>query len=466
MLFNSAPFLIFLPALLALYFLLPHRFRWVLMLAASYFFYGYWKVEYLALIITSTIVDYFAARYIHRSTDSIHKKIGLAVSLFTNLGLLAVFKYAHWFMADVLHPISLVDENGLASFRSFWDFALPVGISFYTFQTIGYTIDVYYGKTNPENNPFKFALFVSFFPQLVAGPIERFGKLHPQLFEKQRFSHSNLQHGGRLILYGLFVKMCVADNVGPIVDQLFVQSENASQLQLLLGALLFGLQIYSDFHGYSLIAIGCARLFGIHLMDNFNAPYTSLTIREFWSRWHISLSTWFRDYLYIPLGGNRAGQAKLAVNILTVFVVSGLWHGANWTFVAWGAIHGAAYLLERILIPKNPSKWLQPIQWLYTTAVVFMAWVFFRSDSISDATNYIHRMVSGNSTGIDIQWDPLIISWIGLFLISDIHFKNSSFHVWLNGKNTAERWAVYALLLLGIMGFAGTVQHPFIYFQF
>lgn len=466
MLFNSLPFLIFLPSVVLLYYLLPHRSRWVMMLAASYFFYGYWKIEYLTLIIASTTVDYFAARLIYSSEALLKKRFGLAMSLVSNLGLLAFFKYSGWVVEDIIDPVIGLSQGQLHQFHTLWDFVLPVGISFYTFQTLGYTIDVYYGKTAPERNPLKFALFVSYFPQLVAGPIERFSNLQRQLFAHVDFDYKHFQHGGRLILYGLFIKMCVADNVSPFVDQVFTQSEDASSLQLIIGMLLFGIQIYSDFHGYSLIAIGTARLFGVHLMDNFNAPYTSLSIREFWSRWHISLSTWFRDYLFIPLGGSRDGRLKLAINVSIVFLVSGLWHGANWTFVVWGALHGAAYLLERWWSPNASSHPTKLLMWALTMCIVFVAWVFFRSADLMHAIDYLHYMVSSDSEGLNISWDPILPSLVGIFILSDLYFKDRSIHTWLETQSTLVRWSVYGLLLFFISGFAGTVQHPFIYFQF
>ncbi len=466
MLFNSLPFLIFLPSVVLLYYLLPSRSRWMLLLAASYFFYGFWKIEYLSLIIISTTVDYFAARYIHEQSSQLKKRIGLGVSLLTNLGLLAFFKYSGWFMEDVLFETSVIDSETLNSFNSFWDFALPVGISFYTFQTLGYTIDIYHGRVEPERNPLKFALFVSYFPQLVAGPIERFSHLHKQLFQDVKFDYRNLQKGGRTILYGLFIKMCVADNVSPIVDQIFANVEGARSLQLIIGMLLFGLQIYSDFHGYSLIAIGSARILGVELMDNFRAPYLSTSIREFWSRWHISLSTWFRDYLYIPMGGSKVGRTKLMINILVVFLVSGLWHGANWTFVIWGAMHGLAYLLERWFISRDTARWLDLFKWGSTMLIVFVAWIFFRSPSLTHASLYITEMIGGEGTGIDLDWEPYVASIAGIFILSDIRLRNTSFDQWIDERSVYARWTVYGLLLFFILGFAGTVRHPFIYFQF
>ena len=388
------------------------------------------------------------------------------MSLITNLGLLAFFKYSGWFLNDVLYPTSVINQEQVEGFRTFWDYALPVGISFYTFQTIGYTIDVYYNRTKPETNIFKFALFVSFFPQLVAGPIERFSHLQRQLFADHGFSYQLIQHGGRLILYGLFIKMCIADNLSPIVGQIFDHQDEASPLQLFTGMILFGMQIYSDFHGYSLIAIGTAQLFGIELMDNFNAPCTATSVREFWSKWHISLSTWFRDYLFIPLGGSKVSTIKLAVNILIVFLISGLWHGDNWTFVVWGAIHGFAYLMERWFISGNTPSWLKIPQWFVTMSIIFLAWIFFRSQSIIDASAYIMGMFGSESSGIEIEWNTIIISFLGVFLLSDLAFKDRGFNSWINDKSGVKRWAIYAFLIFSITGFAGTTNHPFIYFQF
>jgi alginate O-acetyltransferase complex protein AlgI len=465
-LFNSLTFLIFLPLVVAAYYLLPHRMRWVLLLIASYFFYGYWKVEYLSLIVLSTVVDFVAAQIIAQSSNTTKRRIALAISLCTNLGLLAFFKYAGWFVEDVLYASSLVAESSLMDFKQVWNFLLPVGISFYTFQTMSYTIDVYHGQVEPERNPFKFALFVSYFPQLVAGPIERFSHLHPQLFKRHTFSYASLQHGGRLLLYGFFIKMCVADQLSPIADQIFTQVDQASTWQLFVGMWAFGIQIYADFHGYSLIAIGSARLLGVELMDNFNAPYTATSIRAFWNRWHISLSTWFRDYLYIPLGGNQNGWLKWSISILAVFLISGLWHGANWTFVVWGALHGLAYLMERFFLKDTSSKWVAFPKWVVTMAVVFVAWIFFRSPTIEAALHYAVGLTGSGQAGIHLEWEASIIGIIGLFLLSDLAFRDRGFHHWMNRRSPVSRWAIYGLMLFLIAAQSGTVHHPFIYFQF
>ncbi len=466
MLFNSIDFLIFLPCVVAIYAILPVRMRWMLLLAASYFFYGFWKVEYLGLIAFSTVVDFFVARQLGKSERADQRKLLLIISLCSNLGLLFTFKYFNWFLDGVLFPIGILSEGTLNAIQSHWKLILPVGISFYTFQTMGYTIDVYYRKVKPERNLAKFALFVSFFPQLVAGPIERFAHLHTQLFKGSKITYDNFKHGARLALYGLFIKMCVADNISPMVDQVFGAIESASVGQRLLGMSLFAIQIFSDFHGYSLIAIGTARIFDIHLMDNFKSPYLSQSIREFWSRWHISLSTWFRDYLYIPLGGNRSGQLRLMVNILIVFIVSGFWHGANWTFIAWGALHGLGYLIEQRSWNSAAATRSIPglFRWFITLAIVVVAWVFFRSASIADAFSFLSFSPVNKNLELDIH--HLGIGFALLFLWSDVVFGRVGFHQWLEGKSTFYRWVVYALLIYFIAGFAGTVNHPFIYFQF
>ena len=468
MVFNSLAFLLFLPTVLLGYFALPHKYRWILLLLASYFFYGFWKIEYLGLIVFSTIVDFFISQFLEKTTDEQKRKIALGISLTTNLGLLFFFKYFNWFLDDVASPTELIPENVLNYWHVHFQFLLPVGISFYTFQTLGYTIDVYYRKTKPEQNIFKFALFVSYFPQLVAGPIERFSNLQSQLFDQHKLTYENLQHGGRFILYGLFIKMCVADNIANVVDSVFNDIGAHSSADLFTAMLLFGLQIFSDFHGYSLIAIGTAQLFGVHLMTNFNAPYTATSIREFWSRWHISLSTWFRDYLFIPLGGSRVSSMRWVVNILIIFIVSGFWHGANFTFLAWGAIHGIAYILETYTWNKSDpnNKLINAVRWVVTMTIVFVAWVFFRADSIQHALDFLSGLFRNGSIDSSLIYPPIIIAFIGFLMLSDFVFKDRNIHVWMNEQKFGTRWFIYAIMIYSILGFAGTVNHPFIYFQF
>ncbi len=468
MIFNSLPFLIFLPLCLLLYYALPHRYRWVFMLLASYFFYGYWKVEYLGLIAFSTIVDYSVGQFLESSEHEFKRKLALTTSILTNLGLLFFFKYFNWFLEDVVNPLGFIPDNAYSYWTQHFNILLPVGISFYTFQTLGYTIDVYKKQVQAERNIFKFALFVSYFPQLVAGPIERFKHLKTQLFTHHSFTYENLQHGGRFILYGLFTKMCVADNIANTVDQVFSDISSFDSFQLLQTMLLFGLQIFSDFHGYSLIAIGVARLFGVHLMANFNSPYTSLSIREFWSRWHISLSTWFRDYVFIPFGGSRVNQVRWTINILIVFIVSGIWHGANFTFFAWGAIHGLAYIIEKFTWNRlgTDKPLIKLLKWTWTMSIVCIAWVFFRSDSIEVATQFLNYMINGSEGHSDLIFPSFAFSFLGLLIISDIVFRDSDVHTWLGRQRFIIRWSIYSFMIMSILGFAGTVDHPFIYFQF
>ena len=467
MVFNSLPFLVFLPTVLLCYYLLPQKFRWILVLLASYFFYGFWKVEYLGLILFSTVVDFYVSQFLSKSEVAHKRKMALSISLLANLGLLLFFKYFNWFLDDVASPIGIIPENAVNYWNSNFQFLLPVGISFYTFQTLGYTIDVYNRQTKAESNFFKFALFVSYFPQLVAGPIERFSNLQPQLFAKHKFTYENLKHGARFILYGLFIKMCVADNIANSVDTVFLDISSYSSVSLFWTMILFGLQIFSDFHGYSLIAIGTAQLFGVSLMTNFNSPYSSTSIREFWSRWHISLSTWFRDYVFIPLGGSKVSKMRWMVNILIIFIVSGFWHGANFTFLAWGSIHGLAYILENYSWNKTESSsvLVKSLKWLTTMIIVFLAWVFFRAESIDQAFKFIARILENNA-GNELFIQPIVYSFIGFLLLSDIVFKNRNIHIWLNDQRASVRWFIYSLMLYAILGFAGTVNHPFIYFQF
>ena len=392
----------------------------------------------------------------------------LGLSITTNLGLLFFFKYFDWFLDDVANPLGIMPEFIYTYWTQNFNLLLPVGISFYTFQTLGYTIDVFQRQVKPERNIFKFALFVSYFPQLVAGPIERFQHLKSQLFARHAWSYKNLQQGGRLILYGLFIKMCVADNIANTVDLVFADITNYSSMNLGATMGLFGLQIFSDFHGYSLIAIGTARLFGVHLMKNFNSPYSALSIREFWSRWHISLSTWFRDYLFIPLGGSRVNKLRWILNILIVFIVSGVWHGANFTFLIWGGIHGIAYVIEKHTWLRIQSKnaVISSFRWIWTMSIVFIAWVFFRADSVEIGLSYLSSMIAGTEGTEELIFPSIALSFVGLLIISDYVFKDKDIHIWMSDKSMITRWSIYSFMLLSIFGFAGTVNHPFIYFQF
>jgi len=340
MLFNSLDFLIFFPVIVGLYFALSPKYRWVLLLGASYYFYMCWKAEYIILIVFSTLVDYFAARQMARIQEKKKRRPFLYLSLLSNLGLLFFFKYWNFFSGETR---ALLDSWNIMADVPTFQLLLPVGISFYTFQTLSYTIDVYNGKLEPEKNLGRFALYVSFFPQLVAGPIERATHLLPQLRQTFDFDYQRVVSGLQQMLWGFFKKVVIADRLAVYVNEIYASPGDENGLALLLATYFFAFQIYCDFSGYSDIAIGAARVMGYDLMENFRTPYLSKSIREFWSRWHISLSTWFRDYLYIPLGGNRVPQVRWFLNLFIVFVVSGFWHGANWTFLIWGALQEAIW---------------------------------------------------------------------------------------------------------------------------
>jgi D-alanyl-lipoteichoic acid acyltransferase DltB (MBOAT superfamily) len=430
-----------------------------------------WKVEYIFLIIFSTLIDYSTGIIMEKLPDKRSRLPYLVLSLCTNFGLLFFFKYFN-FASENLNL--LFDKFEIQHDVPLMNFLLPVGISFYTFQTLSYSIDVFFGRQKAEKHLGYFALYVSFFPQLVAGPIERFSRLAPQLKEKHTFTYDNLANGLRLILYGLFIKMVIADNLSGLVDKIYATPENYSSLDILKGVFLYSFQIYSDFYGYSIIAIGSAQLMGIRIMDNFRTPYLSKNIAEFWQRWHISLSTWFRDYLYFPLGGNRVKKARWLINILIVFVASGIWHGANWTFLIWGALFGVIYIVEKRINtlfkleqkhrPYSPGHIVLALK---TFIFVTFIWVFFRSQSFNDAIN-IFELLMNNNRAIETSLIIPNFIWVffSVFLLSDILLYNKRIDTWLSGLPFLGRWLIYGLFIFSIIVFAGVDNFPFIYFQF
>ncbi|RYM34143.1 MBOAT family protein [Brumimicrobium glaciale] len=471
MLFNTIDFVIFLPIAIFLYYLIPQKYRWIMLLTASYYFYMSWKVEYIFLIAFSTLIDYSTGILMEKSSTKRKRRLLLILSLTTNLGLLFFFKYFN-FAANNLNEF--LDQFSVKQNVPLMNFLLPVGISFYTFQTLSYSIDVYYGRQKAEKHLGYFALYVSFFPQLVAGPIERFSKLTPQFKVKHVFTYDNLANGLRLILYGLFIKMVIADNLAILVDEVYSAPENFSSFDIFKGLMLYSFQIYSDFYGYSIIAIGSAQLMGIKLMDNFRTPYLAKNISEFWQRWHISLSTWFRDYLYFPLGGNRVSKQRWIFNILIVFVVSGLWHGASWTFLIWGALFGIVYMIEHFFNKSMKiTKEFKPYSFghfalaLKTFIIVTLIWVFFRSDSFESAMN-IFKLLFENigMSGAELVIPNFLIVFFSLFIISDLLLYNKRFDNWLGNFPAIGRWTVYGVLIFAIIVFAGVEDFPFIYFQF
>ncbi len=471
MLFNTIDFLIFFPIVIFCYFLTPNKYRWILLLAASYYFYMSWKIEYIFLIIFSTLIDYYSGLKMAKLPNKKDRKPYLIISLVTNLGLLFAFKYFNFASESIT---SIFSNFGISFEPPLMKALLPVGISFYTFQTLSYSIDVYLGKQQAEKHLGYFALYVSFFPQLVAGPIERFSRLTPQLKEKHYFSYNNLVNGLRLILYGLFIKMVIADNISAIVDKIYLTPQDYSSIDILIGIFLYSFQIYSDFYGYSLIAIGSALIMGIKLMNNFKTPYLARNISEFWQRWHISLSTWFRDYLYYPLGGNRVKIYRWALNIFIVFVISGIWHGANTTFIIWGTLFGLFYLLEKLFNSIFKIKQIDShfsfkhiLLSLKTFILISLIWVFFRSQSFAEALN-IFSYIFDTSRDIKSSLNINIITviFLILFIISDIAMYNSRFDKSISKLNSIYRWALYSILIFAIIAFAGVDNFAFIYFQF
>lgn len=480
MLFNSLQYLIFFPLVVITYFMLAPRWRTYLLLAASYYFYMCWKAEYVILILGSTIVDYFVALKIHSTEDKKRRKRWLLLSLVMNLGVLFLFKYFNFF-ADSAQSI-LAHANIFYDSPAF-ELLLPVGVSFYTFQTLSYSIDVYKGKLEPERNFARFALFVSFFPQLVAGPIERATHLLPQFKQKFDFEYTRVVSGLRLMLWGFFKKVVIADNLSRVVDWVYANPDDQTGVTYLIATYFFAFQIYCDFSGYSDIAIGSARVMGFDLMENFRQPYLSTSIREFWSRWHISLSTWFRDYVYIPMGGNRVVKWRWYYNLLITFLISGLWHGANWTFVVWGALHGIFLILgiQLAKVFKTPERTLTIwVRRLIVFHLVLLAWVFFRADSVSSAIDILSsfqhvpgdilRFLGGTSVFLGFgDYNLSFIGYLGLlvfilFLVDWLTTQERMRALYL--RNGTLRMTTYFILFYWILfgGYFG--KTTFIYFQF
>jgi alginate O-acetyltransferase complex protein AlgI len=477
MLFNSLEYFFFLPAVVVLYFLVPFKFRWAILLLASYIFYGYWKVEYLSLILFSTVVDYYAGYKL--GSSKVKRKRYLYLSVFVNLGLLFFFKYFHFFSAE----LAKITNAESYSANLVHQLLLPVGISFYTFQTMSYTIDVYNGKQRFEKHPGIFALYVSFFPQLVAGPIERAGHLLNQFKLKSNITYSNFQFGFLRILWGLFKKVVIADRLAFMVNEVYNNVDEYSGIQYIIATFLFAFQIYCDFSGYSDIAIGSARILGIRLMENFKRPYLATTIGDFWRRWHISLSTWFRDYLYIPLGGNRVVKWRWYYNLFITFLISGLWHGANWTFLAWGALHGIFMIVENMFTDSARLRFWEKVNWRIKASFIFVlvlvSWVFFRANDISEAIYILENSLSGDwSISKNIRGQLLYLGqpfWrfagsialiVILFAIEFlVEKKKISEMKFIRGK-IAYRWSVYLALIFSILVFGVFEMNEFIYFQF
>lgn len=483
MLFNTIDFAIFLPIVFILYWFVINKnlkLQNALIVVASYLFYGWWDWRFLSLILFSTIVDYLVGRGLAKEKNQKKRKVLLWASILVNLGSLGFFKYYNFFLDNFITVFSFFGTEIKANSLNI---ILPIGISFYTFQTLSYSIDVYKRKLEPTKDFIAFSAFVSFFPQLVAGPIERATRLLPQFHKKRNFDYSKAADGMRQILWGLFKKIVIADNCAKYANLIFNNSADYSGSTLVLGALFFTFQIYGDFSGYSDIAIGISRLFGFDLKQNFNFPYFSRDIAEFWRRWHISLSTWFRDYLYIPLGGSRGGNWMKIRNTLVIFIVSGFWHGTNWTFIVWGALN-AIYFLP-LLLTKNHRKNIDIVAhektfpnikefsfMLLTFTLTVFAWIFFRANNIEHAISFISEILSFSTFTIpqfqERKEALTIIILILIFMIIEWQGRNGQYALQMNSKKWTplKRRLIYFVIINTIIIYGNCGEQDFIYFQF
>lgn len=492
MLFNSYDFMIFFPIVILIYFIVPRKARYIWLLVASYYFYMGWNPKYALLIAISTIITYMSGRLLDKAES--HRKWIVAGSFITNIGILVFFKYFDFLLGNLNAALGAL---GITALDKPFDVLLPVGISFYTFQALSYTMDVYRGEIPAEKNILRYALFVSFFPQLVAGPIERSKNLLSQVAHVEEINlwdYERVTRGFMLMLWGFFQKMVIADRVAILVDTVYDSYWMYGSIELILATVLFAVQIYCDFSSYSTIAIGAARVMGFRLMENFNTPYFARSIKEFWQRWHISLSTWFRDYLYIPLGGNRCSRLRRYFNLMVTFLVSGLWHGASWSFIAWGGLHGFYQIIVDILRPwkkklieryqmKAESFSYKLGQAFITFVLVDFAWIFFRMNSLKYSLQFIGRIFT--------QWDPWVLfdkslynlglsqqemsiaffAVMILILIDLVHYlRGKALDEALAGQCLWFRWGALLFLLsyiivFGIYGPAFEAKQ-FIYFQF
>jgi alginate O-acetyltransferase complex protein AlgI len=494
MLFNSFDFLVFFIVVTFSYFLLPHKYRWSMLLTASCIFYMWFKPEYLLILLFTIVVDYFAGIYIENSPDKARKKRFLIASIIVNVGFLCIFKYYNFFNSNITGIALLFGAENPVPYLGI---VLPVGLSFHTFQAMSYTIEVYRGNQNAERHFGIYALYVMFYPQLVAGPIERPQNLIHQFHEKHSFDYNRVKSGLKLMGWGFFKKVVIADRLAAFVNEVYGDPASYTGVTLTFATVFFAFQIYCDFSGYSDIAIGAARVMGFKLMRNFNRPYFSKSISEFWGRWHISLSTWFRDYVYIPLGGNRVSSGRRYFNLLVVFLLSGFWHGANWTFIVWGALHGT-YLIMEIWLKNFGSRYLgwtwpsrhtslmKPVYILITFSLTCFAWIFFRAENMNDALYISGHLFSGWGGFIDSVKSLSVFNtlqylkmgqrmqelYLALFFIFFLLFvqavqrrKNIMNH--LDKYPLPVRWSVYLIFFFTILVFGfyeGNMD--FIYFQF
>lgn len=487
MLFNSINFLFFFPVVVFIYFIVPKKLRYIWLLLASYYFYMSWNPKYALLIFISTLITWLSGLLIEKSNKSVLKKLVVAISLIINLGILGIFKYANFILENISNFFSSL---GFGIVETRLDLLLPVGISFYTFQALGYTLDVYKNKIQAERNVLKYALFVSFFPQLVAGPIERSDHLLNQVQNVSTLKlgqYDRIRDGLILMFWGLFQKMVIADRASILVNNVYNNYTNYGCVEIVIATILFAFQIYCDFGGYTNIARGAAQVMGFELIQNFRQPYLALNIKDFWRRWHISLTSWFTDYLYIPLGGSRKGNLRKYFNILTVFTISGLWHGASWNYIAWGLLHAIYQILGDIRAKLNRtvhscrggqftfSERLGKI--LITFILVDIAWVFFAANGLKNALGILVQVFTTFQTtsiydlGLNRgNWVMLLVA-LGILLLVDImHELGKSVFQEFNKQKLWFRWLIYlgliwSVIMFGIYG-VGYDTSQFIYFQF
>ncbi len=483
MLFNSIQFLLFFPIVILLYFIVPYKIRYLWLLFASYFFYMCWNVKYALLILFSTAITYLSGLYIENlktkkwKEEKIikYKKYCVAGSFILNLSILFLFKYLDFIILNLNRLLDIIHfEMDIPSF----DIILPVGISFYTFQALSYTMDIYRNKIHAEKNLFRYALFVSFFPQLVAGPIERSENLLKQLESPTRFCVKNAEWGLLTMAYGLFLKVVVADNLSLLIDPVFLDSNTSSTVSLTIGIILFAFQVYCDFQGYTQIAIGSALILGFRLNENFNSPYLARSIKDFWGRWHISLTSWFRDYLYIPLGGNRKGMFRKQVNTLLVFLCSGLWHGASWHFVIWGGVNGLFSILEDLFQPyyhkaisilKIDEKSLtwKGFRTIITFVLIDITWLFFRVNSFREGIYILKRIIFDfrvkiflssefmNMFGTLYNFIVIAVSLMIVLIIDVLNYEGIDARKIVFKQQIIFRWIIYWMIYMIIIYWGG-----------
>ncbi|NOT36544.1 MAG: MBOAT family protein [Saprospiraceae bacterium] len=471
MLFNSISFLVFFPIVTLLYYLLAFRFRWILLLLASCIFYMFFIPEYILIIFVTIIIDYLAGIYIENA-EGHKKKMYLIVSIVSTCLVLIVFKYFNFFQQNIESLLQIFGFNFKATT---FNILLPIGLSFHTFQSLSYVIEVYRGNQKAEKHFGIYSLYVMFYPQLVTGPIERPQNLLTQLRQEKVFEYQNLANGLRLMLFGFFVKMVIADNLGTYVDLVYTSPADFSSSSVRWATLFYSFQIYGDFFAYSTIAVGAALCMGYSLMDNFKSPYLSKSIGEFWSRWHISLSTWFRDYVYFSLGGNKVAISKWIFNILIVFAISGFWHGASWTFVIWGLAHGFIYILESFFPFNQEIKnkltrvqlyLLDSILVLKTFVITSLIWILFRAQNLETAKTIFNSTLNNNMGTKNLEIDNKIFYFLGLFILIELLLYNKRFDKWCGARKVWVRWIIYLALIALTILYSSVQDYAFIYFQF